>query len=54
MLQGLQLKGYLISPQDGKSRRARRFYSATPKGITALSAAKKKVKELFGELFEVG
>jgi PadR family transcriptional regulator, regulatory protein PadR len=31
---------------------ARRLYRATPAGRNALNAAKLKVRELFGELFE--
>ncbi len=31
----------------------RRVYSATPSGQKALQAAKHKVRELFGELFEL-
>ena len=52
MLHGLQRKGYLKSRQEGKGKRARRTYTATPKGVAALSAAKEKVRELFSELFE--
>ena len=50
MLKGLERKGYLKSRAEGPGKRDRRFYRATPKGKTALSAAKKKVTELFGEL----
>jgi DNA-binding PadR family transcriptional regulator len=32
----------------------RRLYTATPRGKQALEEAKKKVQELFGELFEEG
>lgn len=54
MLHGLERKGYLKSQKEGAGKRARRFYTATPKGRAALSAAKEKVRELFGELFESG
>jgi len=52
MLHGLERKGYLKSRQEGKGKRARRFYKITPKGSVVLANAKVKVKELFGELFE--
>ncbi|MBE0530905.1 MAG: helix-turn-helix transcriptional regulator [Rhodospirillales bacterium] len=52
MLHGLERKGYLESRQDGKGKRARRLYAITHEGRHALSDAKEKVKELFGELFE--
>jgi hypothetical protein len=35
-----------------EKRQVRRMYKATPAGQNALEAAKEKVKELFGELFE--
>ncbi len=52
ILHGMEQKGYLVSSieQDGKS--SRRLYRATKDGKRALSEAKIKVKELFGELFE--
>ena len=52
MLHGLERKGYLQSHQDGHGKRARRLYTITPQGRNALNEARKKVKELFGELFE--
>ena len=52
MLHGLEQKGYLRSSVQRKGREARRTYRATPRGRKALEAAKLKVQELFGELFE--
>jgi DNA-binding PadR family transcriptional regulator len=52
LLHGLERRGYLRShvKRDGKT--SRRIYRATPAGRRALKAAKGKVLELFGELFE--
>lgn len=52
MLHGLEKKGYLLSCSERSGRSARRVYEITPAGREALAAAKVKVKELFGELFE--
>lgn len=52
LLHGLERKGYLRSSHKGGERRARRMYQATAAGRKALEAAKEKVKELVGELFE--
>jgi DNA-binding PadR family transcriptional regulator len=52
MLHALERKGYVKSRTEGKGRRARRVYRATPKGRKALAAAKHRVRELFGELVE--
>jgi DNA-binding PadR family transcriptional regulator len=52
ILHGLESKGYLISTQKRDGRQARRLYRATPAGRKALKAAKIKVRELVGELFE--
>jgi len=52
MLHGLEKKGYLLSRQERSGSRARRIYEITTDGRAALAAAKVKVKELFGELFE--
>lgn len=53
ILHGLEARGYLRSAirlsQDG---RRRRVYRITPAGRRALAAAKLKVRELFGEMFE--
>jgi PadR family transcriptional regulator PadR len=45
MIEELARHGY-------KGSAARRVYRATPAGEAALTAAKQKVRELFGELFE--
>lgn len=52
MLHGLEKKGYLVSRHERSGRRERRVYEITPEGQSALQAARMKVKELFGELFE--
>lgn len=54
MLHGLERKGYLRSREEREGKRMRRLYSITPKGKSAFLAAKEKVRELFGELFEEG
>ena len=51
MLHGLARKGYLKVRQEGPGKRARRLYRTTAKGRAALTDAKGKVQELFGELF---
>lgn len=52
VLHGMEAKGYLRSKVTLTGRRNRRFYRATPAGRKALVEARKKVKELFGEMFE--
>jgi DNA-binding PadR family transcriptional regulator len=52
MLHGLEKKGYLRSRLERAGQRSRRVYGITPEGRDALAAARVKVKELFGELFE--
>ena len=52
ILHGLEEKGYLRSRKKRMGKSIRRIYRATPVGRRALSAAKVKVRELFGELFE--
>lgn len=52
ILHGLERKGYLRSHGERNGKTARRVYRATPLGKRALKAAKHKVRELFGELFE--
>jgi PadR family transcriptional regulator PadR len=54
LLHGMERKGYLRSAVKREGRQERRMYRATPAGRKALEAAKVKVKELFGELFEEG
>lgn len=52
MLHGFARKGYLKMHQEGPGKRARRLYTITPSGRTALAEAKDKVRELFAELVE--
>lgn len=52
MLHGMERRGYLVSHVRLLDGRRRRLYTATPFGKRALRAAKIKVRELFGELFE--
>lgn len=52
MLHGMEKKGYLISRHERIGRRDRRLYEITGQGRVALTDAKAKVKELFGELIE--
>jgi DNA-binding PadR family transcriptional regulator len=52
VLHGLERKGYLRSSEKRDGRQIRRVYRATAAGRKALQAAKIKVRELVGELFE--
>jgi DNA-binding PadR family transcriptional regulator len=52
ILHALEAKGYLRATERRNGRHARRMYRLTPAGRRALTAAKAKVRELFGELFE--
>ena len=52
MLHGLEKKGYLTSRHERTGRRDRRVYEITEQGRVALTDAKAKVRELFGELIE--
>jgi DNA-binding PadR family transcriptional regulator len=52
ILHGLEQKGYLRSKVEREGKRRRRVYRATARGRFALEAAREKVRELFGELFE--
>ncbi len=52
LLHGLEQKGYLKSSSQRLGKTVRRLYRATPAGRKALAAAKRKVRELFGELIE--
>jgi PadR family transcriptional regulator PadR len=52
ILHGLEQRGWLKSRKQRIGRTERRVYRATKAGRAALSAAKIKVRELFGELFE--
>lgn len=52
MLHAMEEAGYLRSRPLTVEGKIRRNYLITLKGRNALSAAKEKVRELFGELFE--
>ncbi len=52
LLHGLERRGYLRSKDERLGNRSRRVYRATRLGRKVLAAAKEKVRELFGELFE--
>jgi PadR family transcriptional regulator PadR len=52
ILHGLERQGLLNSDKERLGGTERRVYRATPAGRKALTAAKAKVRELFGELFE--
>lgn len=52
VLHGLERRGYLRSTREHVDSRIRRVYRATLEGRIALTAAKERVRELFGELFE--
>jgi PadR family transcriptional regulator len=52
ILHRLENKGYLRSYEHRDGKRIRRVYKATASGRKALAAAKVKVTELVGELFE--
>ena len=53
ILHAMERKGYLRSVEERSGKWARRVYRATPLGRKVLADAKEKVRELFGELFEV-
>jgi DNA-binding PadR family transcriptional regulator len=53
VLHGLEGKGYLRSHQERNGKVARRVYKITPLGSKALRVARKRVRELFGEMFGV-
>jgi len=52
ILHELEAKEWLHSEKELAGGRFRRVYRATRKGRRALAAAKEKVSELFGELFQ--
>ncbi len=51
ILHGLEKRGYLRSTERRLGHTARRMYRITPSGRRALERAKRKVYELFGEMF---
>lgn len=52
LLHGLEKKGYIAAKQMRNGKSLRKVYRATPLGRRALAAAKVKVREFIGELFE--
>lgn len=52
ILHGMERQGLLRSRSTQHNGRVRRMYRATPAGRKALVEARKRVKELFGEMFE--
>jgi PadR family transcriptional regulator, regulatory protein PadR len=52
LLHGLEAKNYLSSTTKRVGGAFRRMYRITPRGRRELKAAKGKVHELFGEMFE--
>ena len=52
LLRGLERKGYLKSTERRNGKSLRRIYRATSEGRKALTASKRKVRELFYELIE--
>lgn len=50
LLHAMEKRGYLSSRQVRIGRTARKLYRATPLGIEALTIARTKARELFGEL----
>ncbi len=52
ILHGLEKRGYLVSRVHRAGARRRRTYRATAAGRRALAAARMRVRELFGEMFE--
>jgi DNA-binding PadR family transcriptional regulator len=52
ILHGLEKKGYLTSKRVPSGRSWRKVYRITPRGRRAFMAARERVRELFGELFE--
>jgi DNA-binding PadR family transcriptional regulator len=52
ILHGMERHGYLRSKLVVNGGRQRRMYRATPTGRKALVTARRRVRELFGEMFE--
>jgi DNA-binding PadR family transcriptional regulator len=53
ILHGLERKGYLRSHPERNGKLARRVYEITPLGRKALRTARKRVQQLFGEMFGI-
>jgi len=52
ILHGMERQGYLRSRVTLDAGRNRRMYRVTPTGRKALAVARRRVQELFGEMFE--
>ena len=52
ILHGMERQGYLRSQRTQTDGRQRRVYRATAAGRKALVTARRRVQELFGEMFE--
>jgi DNA-binding PadR family transcriptional regulator len=52
ILHGMERQGYLRSRVSLHAGRTRRMYRVTPSGRKALVTARKRVRELFGEMFD--
>ena len=52
LLHGLEKKGYIKATELRNGKSLRKVYRATPLGRKALAAAKVKVSEFIGEIFE--
>ena len=52
LLHGMEQQGYLRSQSLMNGGRSRRVYRATTHGRKALTTARKRVQELFGEMLE--
>jgi len=52
LLHSMERKGLLRASKEKHGKTSRKLYTATPAGRRALRVAKKRVKELFGEMFE--
>jgi DNA-binding PadR family transcriptional regulator len=53
ILHELERKGYLRSHDERNGKAVRRIYRVTPLGRNALRTARKRVQELFGEMFGI-
>ena len=51
ILHGMEQQGYLRSRQTVSEGRTRRVYRATPAGRRALTTARQRVHQLFGQMF---
>jgi len=51
ILHGLDKRGYLSSHSERNGKCLRRIYEITPEGRKALQSARRRVRELFGEMF---